>query len=181
MLELAFKHREELQRKYQEFITTERSKFFYRGFGRQYILNVDDSSSDGIQMVSVGYDGDILGYMGVTINRLTATACSYEAINFVPGNQTYKEDLAQFDINLFTKFGVDRILWSVVVGNPAEKIYDYFADVCGARIVGTFTRDLILSDGKLYDEKYYELLKDDFFRAINHKGLNPKNYRKWGE
>jgi len=180
MLDVAIRHNEELQIRYRETLFNPRYKF-YLGFPE--MLNfIPMADSGAIQMVSLNEHGAVIGYIGAKINRITKTAYDHESINFLPGkNDTFTQDIADFDLFLFNELGMDRIIWSVIIGNPVEKLYDRYVDICGTRIVGTFRNEVMLPDGQLYDLKYYEVLKEDFFRTIAKNGAKPSDYRNIGK
>lgn len=177
MLDLAINHVPQLQARYRETLFDERYKFYRRSPGFEYFLPIMDNCSDGVQYVSID-NGEVIGYLSVKFNRLTQTAYDLEVIKFASGySPTFSQDMAEFDLMLFYQLGINRLVWSVVVGNPAERFYDELTNVCGVRVVGVFKNEVTLTDGQLYDLKFYELLKDDFFNAIKQKGVNVFNYR----
>lgn len=179
MLDIAIRYADQLQYRFQQTRLDERYKYFTRTAGFDYFLNLSDNTWENLQFVSIGDQSEVIGYLAVKVNRLTRTAYDMEAIKFVPGySQIFSQDMGEFDLRLFNQFGIDRLVWSVVVGNPAEKFYDQLCNVCGVRIVGTFRNEVMLGDGQLYDLKFYEVMKDDFFRSIGQIGANVFNYRE---
>jgi RimJ/RimL family protein N-acetyltransferase len=67
-----------------------------------------------------------------------------------------------FITDLFNKNGFNKINFCVAIGNPAEKMYDKIVRKYGGKIVGIFKNDVRLWDGKIYDTKHYEILKEEF-------------------
>ena len=67
-----------------------------------------------------------------------------------------------FIVHLLKERRFYKMNWSVIVGNPAERMYDKFIAKHGGRVVGTYRRDTLLCDGEFYDRKAYELLSEEF-------------------
>ena len=177
MLDLAINHIPDLQSKYAATLFDPRYKYYRRSPDVEYYIPITQDSHV-IQMVSLNEKREVTGYLATKINRMTQTAYDYEVMSFTPGrNRDLTPDMAEFDLFLFNELGVNRLVWSMVVDNPIEPFYDRLVDTCGVRIVGTFKNDVMLPDGKLYDLKFYELLKEDFFEAIKRNKINPQNYR----
>ena len=83
-------------------------------------------------------------------------------MNFYDKNVTFSRDLYIFLTDLFNKFNFRKIEFTVVIGNPAEVMYDRIMDKYGGSIVGIKKLSTKLIDGKYYDVKMYEIFKDDF-------------------
>lgn len=45
-----------------------------------------------------------------------------------------------------------------------EKGYDRWVKRFGGRVVGTFSKRVKLYDNQLYDEKFYEIMREDYIR-----------------
>ena len=69
-------------------------------------------------------------------------------------------------IDIFEKYNFRKLSFYVVVGNPIEKSYDKMCERYGGRIVGVKRKNTRLIDGKYYDEKLYEILKEDYMKAV---------------
>ena len=110
---------------------------------------------------------------------MTNTAYEVEAINFRDKNIEFTKDLFDFYVVLFKDFGINRMVWNILKGNPAEPLYDRLTKNFGARIVGTFKEEVRLPDGKLYDLKYYELFKKDFFFKVKENEVSSETYREF--
>jgi len=181
MLDLAINHAPELQAKYRASIFDERYKFYRRTPGGDFFLPITDNSRDGLQFVSLDESG-VIGYLSVKVNRLTKTGYEIEAIHFSPKqNPIFTQDMFDFFSALYSTFGLNRLVWSVIVGNPAEAFYDRLVDYFGVRVVGTFKDDVMLYDGQLYDLKYYEYFKDDFMRCTKENGTDNLSYRNFNK
>lgn len=110
-------------------------------------------------MVSVDKNDNILGYFSVCIERPANKVNSIGAINFGKLNITFK-DFYKFLDSLFIVHNFNKVEWCVVIGNPAEKMYDkIIKSKYHGKVVGINHESTILEDGKLYDVKEYELFK----------------------
>jgi hypothetical protein len=118
-------------------------------------------------MVSVDKDDKIIGYFSAGISRQTNNVTNIGAINFYNLNLIFSKDFYIFLTELFTKYNFNKIEWRVVIGNPAEKIYDKIIQKYGGRVVGTKHETTVLQDGTYCDEKEYELFKKDYLKAIS--------------
>jgi hypothetical protein len=183
MLDLAYNHIEEVETKFRETLLKERYKYYQRGSGLDYHLSIADNSHTILQFVSMDPSTKkVIGYLGAKLNRDTNSAYELEAINFLPqANKFFTEDLGTFIVMLFTRFGLNRIVWSVIIGNPVEQMYDRVTKFFGNCVVGVLHDEVKLYDGQLYDVKYYELMREEFLAAYDEKNLNIYNYRKRGE
>ncbi|MGE5423389.1 MAG: hypothetical protein ACM3QW_09000 [Ignavibacteriales bacterium] len=179
MLDLAIRHEAELQDLYQQTLFTEKYRFNMNYGAIDYNLELSQDASI-IQMVSIHQD-HLIGYLSARINRDTNTAYDIHIMNFMAKNDIFTADLFEFYIMLLNQFGIDRIVWNVIVGNPAEKLYDRLAENYGGRIVGTFKNDVRLYDGQLYDTKWYEMYKNQCMQAIKTKEVDGRSYRKAGD
>jgi hypothetical protein len=83
----------------------------------------------------------------------------------------FSHDMGDFIFSLFLRHRFNKIVFRVVVGNPAEDIYDRFCVKYGGRIVGVLKDNVKLLDGKNYDEKLYEIMLNDFEKSIGEKRL----------
>ena len=69
--------------------------------------------------------------------------------------------------DIFVKFNFNKINFDVIVGNPAEAMYDKFIKMCKGRIVGTLKKHIKLMDGWIYDTKIYEITRDNWIKNRN--------------
>lgn len=67
--------------------------------------------------------------------------------------------------DIFEKFRLHKLSFSVVVGNPIESQYDRLIEKYGGRIVGIQKAQTKLIDNKYYDVKLYEILADQYYNA----------------
>ena len=67
--------------------------------------------------------------------------------------------------DIFEKYNFRKLNFAVVIGTPVEKHYDRLIKRYGGRIVGVRKQNCRLIDGKYYDEKLYEIMRDDYFES----------------
>lgn len=122
------------------------------------ILSIPDSDWNSIVRMSVSED-KVLGYFKADIVRDTLDVSSLMAVNFnlKAISFTFIRDLEAFVNYLLEYKKFRKINFSVVIGNPAERMYDRFIEKYNGRIVGIKKNDAKLVDGKYYDLKLYEL------------------------
>jgi len=170
MLKLAYPYQEQLNRAWQSVVLKEKYQFYNFGSCWYYKIALDDSSWDNLQMVSVDKSGGVLGYLSAQFDRGSNKVQNVGAVNFGDVNVTFSRDFHQFLTELFTKHHFRKIEWSVVVGNPAERMYDKITAKYGGRVIGIRRESTITADGVLRDEKEYEIFRDDYYAAI-HGGI----------
>ena len=167
MLDLAINHSEELRQKFRGIWFDDKYKFFENGTYYND-FTVDDTTWNRHQFVSLDSDGDVIGYIGYDINRQANYAHSLAIINFTNDVKTvFAKDLLQVLKDIFEKFAFNKLSFMVVVGNPIESSYDKIVLQHGGRIVGIHKQDTKLMDGKLYDIKQYEILRENYFERNN--------------
>ena len=120
---------------------------------------------------SVNKKGELIGYIHYSIDRNSYNVTSLGAVNFkfkedATTKYIFGRDLEQIVKDIFTKFGFNKISFGVYIGNPAEDSYDRIMKKYNGRIVGIMKNDNRLIDGKYYDYKMYEILKDEFIKAL---------------
>ena len=161
-LKLAFPYEGKLNVAWQSVVFNEKYQFYVGTSMWDYTIKIDDSSWNKIQMVSVDADDNVIGYLTAHLDRYSNKVSGVGAINFTDINLTFSRDFNQFLCELFTKHKYRKIEWFVIVGNPAEKMYDQIVSKYGGRIVGTRYGATITADGVLRDEKEYEIFKEDY-------------------
>ena len=77
----------------------------------------------------------------------------------------FLRDLEKLIEILFMSYKFNKINFSVIVGNPAERLYDKFIEKYRGRVVGVYKEDVVLIDGNIYDTKLYEILKKDYINT----------------
>ena len=172
MLALAIQYAGQLQAGYQAALMDDKYRFYWQGASHGYFVPLEQDDSRKLQYVSVGVYGDVLGFFECNLNRDTMTAYNVTAMRFAPGHGTeFAADMYRFVVDLlFKQYGINRVVFNVIVGNPAERLYDRICERYGGRVIGTFTQEARLRDGRLYDVKYYEMLKGECLSLLEDAG-----------
>lgn len=165
MLKLAYKYQQELNKKYSEIIFQDRYKWWNNGACWDYSKEMDKDSYNKLQLVSVDKDNNVLGFLEAIVDRTNNRISSISLMNFGKISHEFSKDVLRFIYFLFMKQNFRKINFHVIVGNPAELIYDKFVNKYGGRVVGTFKEDVKLEDGMFYDNKHYELFRDDYIEC----------------
>jgi len=129
---------------------------------------IEDSDYKSIQRVSVNSNDEVIGYMSANLglNNVVTNLC---LLNFYLDSKalpvSFARDTNAFIDYLFKYRKVTKIKFNVLIGNPAEKIYDRFVKNHNGRIVGTFKNDAILIDKTICDVKCYEIMRENYTEA----------------
>lgn len=167
MLKLAYIYKDKLQQVYNTVIFQDKYKFYNYDNYWSYELKLNNDSWSNIEMVSVDHNDNIRGFFRANISRESNKILSLAVMNFYDKNVTFSKDFYHFLKDLFDKYNFRKIEFNVVVGNPAEKLYDRIMIKYGGSIIGTKKKSTKLVDGKYYDVKLYEIFKDNW--DINKK------------
>lgn len=161
MLDNARKYSEEISEKLMDVWYDEKYKFY---FCNNWHGSLDIPEDDWNQMcyVSIDDNNEVLGYISYEINRVTSSAYNFGAINFSNNKAIFGMDLCKVIDDIFCKFNLERMDFNVICGNPIERSYDRMVEKYGGRIVGIRRKVVKLSDNKVYDDKIYEILKEDY-------------------
>lgn len=166
MLKIAKPFEAALTAKLMDICFVEKYKYYHASNYVSYDIQLDNDSWNKIEMVSVDKNNEILGFFVATINRTAHTISNISAINFGEKNLTFSRDFRQFIENLFVVHKFRKIVFEVLVGNPAENMYDKYCERYGGRIIGTLKEEVLLYDGTYCDLKKYEIMKTDFDKII---------------
>lgn len=165
MLDLAINYVEQVKQKFRSTWFEDKYKYYHcANFCEDW--TPEESTWVRHQFVSVK-DGEVIGYIGYQIDRSAGDLVyGLNIINFesVP-SMTFSIDLGHTLKNIFEKFGLRKLSFSVVVGNPIESSYDNMCERYGGRIVGVQKDHVRLIDNKFYDEKLYEILSEDYWKS----------------
>lgn len=165
MLKLAYPYKDQLKVKFMETMFNEKYKYYHSSNFCDYELKLSDSSWTNLDFISVDKHDNILGFLGATIHRGDDMITSLQAINFYDLNYAFSKDFHQFITDLFDKFKFRKMVFNVVIGNPAEKMYDKYIKKYNGRVVGIKIKEVKLYDGDFYDQKIYEIFRDDYLKA----------------
>ena len=161
MLELAYNHKEQLDKKYSRMLLNPDKYKWVLPSWVNYEVKIDDNTWNRLQYVSV-IKNEVIGYIECEIDRQCYYAHKLVLINFEnKPSFVFSKDFYRFLKLLFFSFNLNKITFSCIVGNPIEKTYDKLINKIGGRIVGIFKREVKLLDGLIYDMKFYEVTKEN--------------------
>lgn len=166
MLELAYPNKIELEKKFQEIAFVDKYKYYWNNSYISHEIDLSKDSWSSLDFVSKK-DGVIIGYIGANIDRTAGFVSGLRVINFGEKSIEFSKDFHKFLSDLFLKYSFHKINFSVVIGNPAEAMYDRLISKYGGTVAGYYVNDTMLWDRKLYDVKSYEIHKEEFLRRTN--------------
>ena len=162
MLEFAKKYEDQLKTIYYDTAFDDWLKWAWGGIGRQW-CPPSDSTKEYHNFVSTHND-QVLGEVSYYTDRIVRKATIICCIHYSKDNgYTFMKDTIKCLCDIFEKFGFNKLSYSVVVGNPAERNWDKLTEKFGGRIIGTLKEDTVLQDGRYYDVKEYEILAEEYF------------------
>lgn len=162
MLKPACNYVSQLQELMKETIYEDKYKYYHEGYFNESELKISEGTWNGHTYVSVDKDNNVLGYIKYGISRPIYSAHGLTIVNFTDNKLTFGKDVYKAITDIFLKYNLNKLNFGVFVGNPIEKTYDKLVHKYNGRIVGVRKNDVMLSDGKLYDFKMYELLREEF-------------------
>jgi len=162
MIDIANKYESELKDLFYGTWYDEKYKFYGDGYNNEYVKS--ESNWNQCEFVSKDSNGSIIGYITYQLNRVNESVTSIAIINFTNNKITFGLDLFHVLNDLFIKYNVRKISFTITVGNPIEKMYDKFILKYGGRIVGIKKEETMLYDGQFYDNKIYEIFKTDYLK-----------------
>lgn len=166
MLDFAIKYKEKLQSMFVDTWYKEKYKYYqYANYCN--IPEFKDNTWEFHDFVSLDGKGNIIGNFYYRVDRTTENVSNLGIINFGGNEAIFAKDLLQVVRDIFEKFNFNKLSFSVVIGNPAEKGYDKLIQKYNGRIVGIKEKETKLFDGKYYDVKLYEILKENYLRSKN--------------
>lgn len=165
VLDIAFAHKEDINKEWQKCIHSEHFKYYNISPYVYLEIKCSDSTWDVLQMVSINEAGDVIGYFSASLDRTSDMVSSIAAINFGNTNLTFSRDFVDFLVALFEVHRFRKIEWVVVVGNPAEAMYDRIVKKYGGCITRLRHETVRLYDGRYYDLKSYELFREAYIAA----------------
>lgn len=166
MLRAAQLYEEDLRYEFEKIWYNEEYKYYFNdNFYCDIEVSLDTCQQH--QFVSIDSDENIIGYIAYNIDRQTDNVNNLCAINFNHNKAIFGIDLIQAVDDIFLKFNFNKINFNVIIGNPAEGMYDKFVKMCKGRIVGVMKKHTKLVDGKIYDIKYYEITRDNWIKNRN--------------
>lgn len=179
MLDSAFKYKEEIKAKMIDTWYDDKYKFYHSSSYHEVFSLPESKDGDWNcrQFVSLDSNGNVLGYMDYGIDREYELAYNFGAINFfdnIAAKATFGKDLIQVIDDIFCKFNMRKMEFWVICGNPVERSYDRLIKKYGGKIVGIRTKHCKLMDNRFYDDKCYELFREDYIKAKENKNATKK-------
>lgn len=166
MLAPAICYKQELIEKYNK--TWFNPKYFYFHYGYGSGLNISKNNCWSHQFVSLSnITNEVIGYIFYDISPNSHKAYNLAIVSFndIP-NFEFGKDVKQAVEDIFLKYNFNKLTFSVIQGNPAEKSYDNFIKKYNGKIVRILKYEIELQDNKLYNEKLYEIFKNDFIKSM---------------
>jgi len=145
-----------------------RNKFYTNTYWK-FNPSIEDSEGSGHSFVSVDNSDNIIGFIAFNVDRTIHVVNSLWIIRFDKTSKydiLFAKDLKKLIMMIFTYYKYNKLDFSVCVDSPHEYLYDRFALNYGGRIVGIKKRNFKLMDGTICDQKYYEILIEDFLKAL---------------
>ena len=167
MLDLAYKYEEEIRNKMLNTWYDEKYMFYYSSAHHCVWMNPDpkDGDWDNRYFVSLNSNGEVIGVIDYHVDRECDMATWFGAINFTDNKAVFGKDLAQVIDDIFCKFNMRKLEFSVIVGNPIERSYDRMVKQYGGTITGVKHKPVRLMDANYYDHKDYEIFREDYIAA----------------
>ena len=162
MLKQAILYEEQLKRKYMEAMCDDYFKFFTGCSYHSFTIDIVKSDWSEIQRVSVNRDGLVIGFITCQIERDSNNASRFGIMNFTKkSNIIFANDVLEFLRELKDGYNINRMEFMAYIGSEAEKMYTEFIKKHGGSVVGVEKRVAKLPDGKYYDCKIFEILRED--------------------
>lgn len=161
MLDIAIKYQEKLKEMMLD--TWFKDKYKYWNYHADYCeFNIDSDTWRSHSFVSIDNNGNIIGYISYEIDRRNNQCQGLNIINFSNKKIIFGKDVKQAITDIFERYNFRKLNFTVVVGNPIEHTYDRLIKKYGGRIVGYKKEHTKLIDGKYYDVKCYEIMREDY-------------------
>ena len=162
MLKQAILYEEQLKRKYIEASCDDYFKFYFSSSCREFSLKIHDNDYWTIQMVSVDKNDNIIGFISVDMNNDSKVAKYFGIINFTKKpNIIFAMDVIRFLRDLRDRHNASKFEFTAFVDGSAERMYQKFIKNHGGRVVGTYKNSTKLIDGKYYDSRMFEIMRED--------------------
>lgn len=170
MLDYAIKYESKLKELYLSNVVGNPFYDYWNSDYYNFNLTINNSDWTDIQKVSI-FDNKLYGYLAATIDRqcsiVTGLSVYYLYSNTL--SVGFIRDLIKFIDDLFMIENASKIKFYVIVGNPAERMYDKFISTHGGRIVGYYKNDAIIKGHGLCNKKLYEIMREDYLLSKEKK------------
>jgi len=131
------------------------------GDGNDWYIYRDPPSDIVRQRMVSTHNGEIIGKINLFVN-ITASAVIDMSIMTLSEKHRYMyaRDVMTFLRYLMQKYR--KIIFFVLIGNPAEKTYDRLARKLSWKIVGVMEKQVMNNNGEWNDIKYYEWINPNW-------------------
>lgn len=165
MLEPAIKHAEKIKEAYVGKLLDPAYRWEYIGPGR--VWEEPSLNFDEFHHYASVLDGQVLGEIGYAVDHECRKGQQVYAAHFSLDNGlVFMRDLIQAFRDAFDKYGLNKLSFCVIIGNPAERQWDRLVSLFGGRVVGVKRDEALLEDHRLYDVKEYEVLAKHYRETL---------------
>lgn len=164
MLDNAFKYEEEIRKKFLDVWYDPKYQYYFGGAYREPYSLPTNGDWSCRTFVSLNKEGELIGMVGYSVDHEVNRAHCFGAINFTNDIFTFSQDLKQVIDDIFIKFGMNKMEFNVICGNPIEKSYDRIVEKIGGRILCVRKQTAKLLDGSIVDDKMYEVMREDYLK-----------------
>lgn len=176
MIDLAIKHSSELNSKLYDTWYDPYYQYFYGQRARFEVDSRDMLDRNEVYLnrsfVSMNSKEEIIGYIGYSVDTSLGLAYGFELLSFdktESGIWIFSTDAYSIFKDLFTKYNLNTVEFSVYIGNPIEPSYDKLCERMGGRVLCIQNKRGVLMDGTLVDRKLYQITKEEFFMKNRSK------------
>lgn len=147
---------------------------YYFDSDYRFDFNINRDGNAGRDFVSMDSEDNVLGYINYSMDPEIKLAYKLGAINFSKNKLTFGLDLRQVIDDIFMKFGMSTLEFSVICGNPVEKSYDRIVQRLGGKILcirHNRAKDLY---GNIHNDKLYEITREEYLKAAYTKNFKKR-------
>jgi len=158
MLVPAIEYKEQLEDVWMEYV--HHPDFLFWDVPTQFSLTPDIYKEwRKEEYVCINDKKELIGYVAIWVDKSTSSVSDISLAQFKNDDKTFGWDFLKFLRDCRRRFRCVR--FACIKGHPMERDYDRLAYMWGGRVVGVFEKKRRLLDGKLYDEKWYEVPKEN--------------------
>lgn len=168
MLKQAILYKNSLPSCFAEASMDVRNKF-YTNIYWKFDEILDNNEWNKHCFVSVDNSDNVVGFISANIDHNSHFVSDLAMIRLLKESKydiLFAKDIKNFFVRTFTYYKYNKLDFSICIGSPHEYLYDRFASKYGGRIVGIKKRNFKLMDGTICDQKFYEILIEDFLKAL---------------
>lgn len=130
-------------------------------------LGYPDNNYNSHHFVSVDKDDNILGICGYEIDWTSRVVTSIYILSYSDSPRPlFGRDILKMIDDIFLKYNLNKIEWSVYTDNPVIESYRRFCKRYGGKEIGTLHQHILLMDGKIHDSTLFELMREDYLKRI---------------